>query len=163
MKWQSALAALLVCARSANAIEPKNATYYCTNEASGGVKYNPQLQKWTSAQFKSDKPFVLRLQFLNSRREKQFSWTELTTVNSFAVTIAEAGSNEARPCKAVKDYQRPVEIWGDDWLRCNVSLSEFRFNPANNRYLSAYIVGYVGGDNGGDTPSVSIGTCTKID
>lgn len=152
----------VLAAMPAYAIEPKNAAYYCTTDATSGVKYNPQLQKWTSASFKPDKPFVIKLDFLNSRRQKQFDWTELSTVNSFTVTVTEAGSNEARPCKDMKDYKGPVEVWDDGWVRCNVAFSEMRFNPANNRYLSAYLVGYVGGDNGGDTPAISIGTCTKI-
>jgi len=157
------VALTVLTAMPVHAIEPKNAAYYCTNDATGGVKYNTQLQKWTSGSFSPDKPFVIRLEFLNSRRQKQFDWTELSTVNSFTVSVTEAGSNKPRPCKNLKDYKGPVEVWDDGWLRCDVALSELRFNPENNRYLSAYLVGYVGGDNGGDTPAISIGTCTKID
>lgn len=162
MKLHFAVLAAVMAVAPAQAIEPKNAAYYCTNEATGGVKYSPQLQKWTSGSFLPDKPFVIRLEFLNSRRQKQFDWTELSTVNSFSVTVTEAGSKDAHACKDASNYKAPVEVWDDGWLRCNVALSELRFNPENNRYMSAYLVGYVGGDNGGDTPAISIGTCTKV-
>ena len=44
------------------------------------------------------------------------------------------------------------------------SLPSYQFNLTNNRFLSIYDFGYIDGrDNNDETPSVSGGTCTKIE
>jgi hypothetical protein len=41
---------------------------------------------------------------------------------------------------------------------------DYQFNLRTNRFLGAYLEGYVDGkDNNDDTPFVSGGTCSKID
>ena len=150
-------------ANIAYAIEAKSAAYYCISEAAGGVAYEERLKKWTSTHFRPGKGFVLKLNFLSTNREKMFDWTDISTVNRFIVTVTEAGSSLESPCRNLKDYRSPVEFWDDGWLRCEAGLSEFRFNPVNNRFLKAYLVGYVGGDNDNEnTPAITIGVCTKI-
>ena len=44
------------------------------------------------------------------------------------------------------------------------ALFEYKFNLKNNRFLRAYLAGYVNGMNeNSDTPYVSDGTCIKTD
>ena len=166
MRWLLS-AAFALASVSAHAIEPKNATYYCTIEAAGGLRYDEQLRKWRSANFKPDKPFVLKLQFLTSTKESMFEGAELRGVNKFRVTVTEAGSTSDSACRNVDDYKSPISVWGDGWLRCNASLTEYSFNPSNNRIMTAYLVGYVDGEdnnnnNNNNTPTVAAGVCTKI-
>jgi hypothetical protein len=157
-------AAFVLASVSAHAIEPKSVAYYCTTEAAGGLWYDEQLKKWRSANFRTGKGFVLKLQFLSATKEKMFeSATELTAVNKFNVTVTEAGSNSDRACRNMKDYKLPISVWGDGWVRCDVSLTEYIFNPTTNRFMAAYLVGYVDGDDNNDnTPSIAGGVCTKI-
>lgn len=147
----------------ANAIEARSAAYYCNPEASGGLSYDEQQKKWTSSHFRPGKGFVLKLQLLSSNREKMFDWTEPSTVNRFSVTVTEAGSSRESPCRNLKDYKAPIDVWDEGWLRCEAGLTEYRFNAGNNRFLKAYLVGYVGGDDDNqNTPALTIGVCTKI-
>jgi hypothetical protein len=144
---------------------PRSAAYYCTPEAAGGVRYDDRLKKWTAANFQPGKPFVLKLQFVSTGRERLFDWMkDLSTVNRFSVTLTEAGSSIDVPCNNTKDFKLPVDVWGDDgWLRCEAGVSEYTFNPTANRFMKAYLLGYVSGtDNNDDTPAITIGVCTKI-
>jgi hypothetical protein len=50
----------------------------------------------------------------------------------------------------------------DGTLNCATALFEYKFNLKNNRFLRAYLVGYVNGMNeNSNTPYVSGGTCIK--
>lgn len=155
----------ILASTRAHAIEPRDATYYCAAEAAGGIAYDEQLKRWRSANFRPDKKFVLKLKFLSSAKEKMFEWTGPEIVNRFSITVTAAGSNTDTPCRNIQDRGAPVDVWGNnDWLRCEASLTEYRFNPANNRFLAAYLIGYLSGLEGNDdTPSIWVGVCTKID
>ncbi|MCA1514559.1 hypothetical protein [Bradyrhizobium sp. NBAIM01] len=163
MKRLSVLAALCVFAGPASAIAPKNATYYCTNEAAGGVSYEERQSRWAGTVFRPSKPFVLKLNYLGSSREKMYEWADPSDVARFNVTVTAAGSNKDIPCYDLRDPLKPILVWGNGWVRCESSLSEIRFNTENNRFMRAYLVGYVDGeDNNENTPSISIGVCTKL-
>jgi hypothetical protein len=135
---------------------------YC--RSIGRVVDDESLKKWASAKFRCGKGFMLKLQLLRSAKEKMYeSAPQPTAVNRFSVTVTEAGSNTDRPCKDPRDYNSPVSIWGDGWMRCESSLTEYRFNPVTNRFLAAYLQGYIHGeDNNNDTPNITAGICTKI-
>lgn len=157
------LPALTVFATPVNAIAPRSATYYCTTEAFGGVNFDKQNQRWKAANFKPEKPFVLKLNFLSSAREKMFEWSQPGAVNRFEVALTEAGSSKDRPCRKMKDPTKPIEVWDDGWVRCEFNLTELRFNPENNRFLTGYLVGYVDGDDSNEnTPAIGVGVCTKL-
>lgn len=163
MKLLPVLSLLCACAAPAQAIEARSVSYYCTTDAAGGVNYDKQNQRWKSANFKPDKPFVLKLKLVGSSREKMFDWSPVSMVNRFEVLTTEAGSNFDRPCRNTKDAKSPVEVWGDGWLFCDFNLTELRFNPSNNRFMTSYLIGYVDGDdNNENTPSISVGVCTKV-
>ncbi|MCK1459614.1 hypothetical protein IVB34_14755 [Bradyrhizobium sp. 2] len=154
---------IALASTTARAIEPRDRTYYCTPEAVGGVRYDEQLKKWRSANFRPSGNFVLKLQYVSSRKDRMFSGADESTVHEFKVTVTEAGSSKELPCTNMRDYKLPISVWPDGWVLCSASLSEYKFSPANNRYLAAYLVGFVDGtDNNEDTPSIAVGVCTKI-
>ncbi|WP_061029718.1 hypothetical protein [Bradyrhizobium sp. CCH5-F6] len=157
------LLGLCVLAGPADAIAPRSATYYCTPDAAGGVSYDKQLQRWNAANFRPAKAFVLKLNHLSSAREKMFDGAELSAVNRFNVALTESGSSKDIPCRNMRDFSKPIEVWDEGWVRCDFNLTELRFNPENNRFLTAYLVGYVSGDDdNSDTPVIGIGVCTKL-
>jgi hypothetical protein len=161
LRWL--FAACLLSSSSAHAIEGRDAAFYCTPEAAGGLAYDDKLRKWHSANFHPERNFVLKLQFIQSKQEKIADWADPDTVNQFEVSVVEAGSNKKKNCRNMKDYQLPVPVWSDGWVRCEAALTEYRFNPANNRFLQIYLLGYIDGkDNNDNTPSINAGICTKI-
>ena len=71
-----------------------------------------------------------------------------------------------QPCKNYR--QQPpsnnVVISPDMVFSCNAYNHEYQFNLKAHRYLAAYLVGYVDGEDvNDDTPSVTAGVCTKIE
>jgi hypothetical protein len=132
-------ALILAAASTAAFAQSKQASYSCVAEAAGGVAYNPVTKKWEGTAFDvaaDSSRFVLRL-----------------APNK--LTITPSGSSSVNEC--VESSGRKYE-WS---IRCTAALTDFVFDLGSNRYLAAYLVGYVGGDNNG-TPSVTAGTCKKI-
>jgi len=173
MKILSA-AILIASVTSANAqfVPSGDASYLCTAEIAGGLAYDDEMKKWKGTTFETDKKrmsfgwdkkFVLRLKFLRSRIEKFLSKDEL--VHDYRVTMGPAdGFTFELPCTGRgPDKAVPVDVFG--WVRCSGAGSfEHKFSLITNRFLSAYLDGYVDGlDIKEETPLVLGGTCTKID
>ena len=127
MRVRLFLTALSLLPLPAQAIAPQSVTYYCTSEAAGGLKYDEQLKKWRSINFRTGKAFVLKLQFLSASKEKMFDFEPSpTTVNQFRVTVTEAGSSKEKNCINMNDPKAPVRVWGDGWVRCETVFTEYR-------------------------------------
>jgi len=138
----------------------RDASYFCVEEFSGGLRYNENLKKWGAASFRADGKFVLKLKFIRSRESHDFFGERA----EYEVSITEAGTSGPTPCvkfygdRTVTIYQRPST------LGCEALGSSYRFGFESNRFLKAYLEGYWNGSNNNDnTPNVAGGTCTKID
>jgi hypothetical protein len=149
---------------ASNAMAPKDASYFCTVEFVGGIAFNQTLKRWDSAKFRPERKFVLKLKYLTTRTQKDLFGKD-ETVTDFNVTLTEAGSNSPLPClKTGDDWSAIVPILQYDFVSCTSGLSEHSFNLKKNRFLASYMFGFIdGSDNNDNTPSVSGGTCTKID
>jgi hypothetical protein len=152
--------AIAVCSSSA---QSNSASYFCVVEFAGGLAYNETLRRWDAARFRPEGKFVLRMQLLKSRTIKTFSEKE-EVVHDYMVTITKSGANSAIPCTSDSPQSRPaVTVDSYGWLTCSSSLTDYKFNLKTNRFISAYLIGYADGrDTNSDTPSISGGTCTKI-
>jgi hypothetical protein len=85
-----------------NAEKAKSASYYCADEASGGLKYNKELKKWEGVRFRTDYKFVLRLKYLRTDdHRRRFETLSNETVNVYEVTITEGGESKAWKCVSV--------------------------------------------------------------
>lgn len=161
IKKALAIAIVLVSSPAA-ALPAKDASYYCNAVASGGIFYNTGTAQWEPTRFKPDRKFVLKLRFLAQRQQKDL-FDQLETVGDFEVTMTDAGTSRALPCANLKDFTPTNSIGKENWLVCVSSLSEYRFDLNANRFLGAYLQGYVNGkDTNDDTPAVTAGVCTKI-
>ena len=120
------------------------------------------MKKWKGAALRTEEKFVLRLKHLRGRIEKSYNG-EAQTVHEYDVTVTPAGSNY--PVLCVSSGQTHVDVRQLHGVWCyGVDFQEYRFNLTSNRFLSIYLIGYLeGADNKGNTPSVTGGTCTKID
>jgi hypothetical protein len=162
-KYLLTAAVLLVPSQGISA-ESKDRSYYCTKDAVGGIWYNDRTKKWEAADFKPDGNFVLKMEFFRTYTNKDaFSETDIT---EYSVSVTAAGSNFPALCSYDYFYahtdQHAVPLMNNR-LRCNASLGDYVFDFGSNRFLGAYLEGYTDGkDNNENTPSVSAGTCTKI-
>jgi hypothetical protein len=145
----------------------KDAAYYCTAEAAGGLEYNKANKKWGGAEFLADHKFVLGMTFLRtSDRKKENELQGDDIIDVYGVTITDAGKTYAAPCVS-RSGDREVSVsLKYNMLFCDSSLVEYRFNLNRNRFLQMYAGGYALGfdidDEHSDTPVIQSGTCTKI-
>ena len=151
-----ALLLALSCGK-AEAQEPRTEAYVCKVEFTGGLAYDVEAKSWHSTTFQPKGKFVFRLKSVKNQTGK----TDLHAVN-YEATVTEAGRNREISCAGGKD--RTTSADQDGTLNCATALYEYKFNLKNNRFLRAYLAGYVNGMNeSSDTPGVSGGTCTKTD
>ncbi|WP_426609501.1 hypothetical protein [Bradyrhizobium sp. McL0616] len=146
---------------NAQAVEAKNATYYCVVEMAGGLFYDENSKRWRSGTFRTDEKFVLKLKYLRTQVGKDLMNRD-EAVQTFNVAIVEGGSNTDAECRA-RDWSEVVEVRPNNYIVCNAVLSDYIINLSNNRFLRNYMCGYVDGvESNKNTPAVSGGTCTKI-
>jgi len=151
-----ALLLALSCGK-AEAQEPKTEAYVCKVEFTGGLAYDAESKSWQSTTFQPKGKFIFRLKFVRTETEK----IGLHGVN-YEATVTEAGRNREISCAGGKDKTTSPDQ--DGTLDCTTALYQYRFNLKNNRFLRAYLAGYVNGMNeNSDTPGVSGGTCIKMD
>src|SRR5690242_6777421 len=79
-----------LCAQQA-----RDASYYCTVEASGGVYYESSQKRWLGTAFRPSGNFVLRLKFKYSKKDNLIPGQELPF---FSVTLTDAGTNDGHTC-----------------------------------------------------------------
>lgn len=147
-----------------NAQQPlKDGTYFCTVEFAAGLAYNQTTKRWQSTTLRPDYSFILGLEFIETKQDELLPGLSVkkSTVSSYNIALIVAGS-EAMPCLS-EDRDAAVMYDGNPFVRCTSGVKEYSFNFQNNRFLQAYMHGYVDGkDDGGDTPSMSGGMCTRI-
>jgi hypothetical protein len=111
-------------------------SYLCISEASGGVAYNSNQNKWEGTKFKTENEKIILI-------KKNSQWK-----------LKEFGHSFENDCSEMSEY---------GILRCQISFGEFIFNSKTKRYLESYILGYIDGkDNNKNTPSVTIGKCSPL-
>src|SRR5215813_10849546 len=132
--------------------QAKEGTYSCAAESSGGIFYNNQTKKWEGTGFRPLSKFVLKLKYVRTATE----------VDEYAATITPDGSNDAIACGA--DRTQLVQIDELDFLICRTRFYNYKFNLKTGRFVEAYLMGYINGqDTNDDTPVVSGGACRKIE
>jgi hypothetical protein len=83
-------------------------------------------------------------------------------VDEYRVSITDQGESISFPCFGANGTN--PKIGESNFLDCNRLGEQYQFNFKNNRFLKAYLFGYLDGrDNNENTPSISGGICTQID
>jgi hypothetical protein len=113
--------------------------------------------------FRPDGKFVLKMEWLKSRIENSKYFGE-QHVDDYHVSITASGGTFPMPCgSGAQPDGSVVSLFEGGSFRCQASLQDYVFNIAKNRFLVAYMVGFISGeDNNENTPSIGAGTCTKI-
>jgi len=132
--------------------ESKDGTYSCAAETSGGIFYNNQTKKWEGTSFRPLSKFVLSVKYVRTT----------ANVDEYAVTIMPGGSSDALACTA--DRTPLVQFDEVDFLVCRTKFYNYKFNLKAGRFVEAYLMGYVNGQNtNDDTPVLSGGVCKKVE
>ncbi len=109
--------------------------YLCVSEATGGVSFDRNSQKWQGTALRNNNKILIN--------KKNNKWT----MKGFDSSL----ENE---CTQPNEY---------GVMSCNKILGEFNFNIKTRRYISTYVAGYIDGSNNNDnTPAVEIGVCSKL-
>jgi len=85
VKAITAVLVLILASSSLAFAQPKDASYDCVGEVSGGLKYDETLNQWEGVSFHPSDKFVLRMKFL---RGDQFLGKP---VSDYYVTITRSG------------------------------------------------------------------------
>jgi hypothetical protein len=127
-----------------SAVAAREDKWLCVGEASAGMTYRDK--QWAPAIFSTinDRFIVQKPLDYFSKLSKKVSWSVTRIGSSMTVSICQ------------DDFFGPH-------LRCSGS-SRFDFNSDTLRFQIIYEVGYtyIPNDEGGDTPSITIGKCSPI-
>ena len=163
-KWLAiGVTGLLGASAQLHAEGSDTSAYFCIAEASGGVAYNVHMKKWVGMTFNPDGKFVLRLRQLSRRSEKNALGNNVV-VTDYNISLINSGSNTVRTCQNIGSVNSTITVYGDGAFHCADGTTDYVFNLTTNRFLASDVRGYVfRTDNSEDYPSISAGTCTKID
>jgi hypothetical protein len=164
--WSILFAALI--APVSHAQTPKDAGYLCTSEMAVGFEYNTSLKNWEGVTLDSEGPFskfILRLKSVKERVRRNASG-ENEDVTDYLVTITKTGANAAIPCTfgGTGINSRIIVVGDNDNVVCTAKRRRLTFNLESKRFISVHLYGYVDGEDGNENmPTMSGGTCKKID
>lgn len=149
---------VVASAMSGWAEETRNASYFCTPNITSGIKYDSIEKAWVAASFIPTRKFVLKMEFIDEAPAKLIPLKQ----QRWKVWMTPEGTNYNIPCLR-DDQDTPEIITGARYIQCEANLEQLRFSLDTNRFLTAYLVGYVSGkDSNDDTRAISAGLCTKI-
>ncbi|BCH26114.1 hypothetical protein [Mesorhizobium sp. L-8-3] len=148
--------------------------YLCAPLASGGVRWDETAKEWRGAAFKvpSDGQFVFEIKVLDKRKEwKAFGFAMVGTTYFANVRPLEGN---AVACWGEREGYQPADLVGynhilmspDGEFRCRTygGLNYYDLNLTTRRYQQTYHAGFIDGeDAGGNTPSLEVGKCTRMD
>ena len=163
-KWLAICVTCLVGASQSHAEGSEISSYFCVVEASGGVAYNTNMKKWVGMTFNPHGKFVLRLRQLGRRSERNVHGKD-EAVTEYSISLTESGSSTARRCEKIGSVDPTVAVYDDRAIHCADGTTDYMFDITANRFLASDMRGYVFGkkQNGEDYPSISAGTCTRIE
>ena len=139
--------------------------YLCIADAAGGVRFDEASKNWVPAKFTSGDRYILSLK-AGSLEDNGFNEISMT----YFITFEPHGSNYdnfMKSCWTKSNALRKINPFMNfapgGFVSCDLVNGDLKINFENLRFLSTYTSGFVDGyDNGGNTPFVQIGTCSKI-
>lgn len=136
-------------------------TYLCLPTASGGVSYDATSKTWVGVRFRLRDQLIVILNPTKVGRQQGI--LDEQDAIGYEIDIVPVGSKDRRRCR--KDLSLPDD---DIFIRfgvakCDYLLNDFKINLSTGRFMMIYPIGFLDGqDNYENTPSITVGTCTKI-
>lgn len=162
----------LASAISARAQEPPLSTFYdtagvfsgtyiCVGEAAGGIRYDDKTKKWIPTHFRVDNDkFIIKVT-ATGRTTYDTGFSPVETVMGYSVEYSVPGSGDTQECYLPEGVNGKIVTNGR--FRCQSALTRYQFNLISMRYMEAYESGFIDGeDNNDNTPSITIGYCSKF-
>ena len=137
-------------------------TYLCVAAASGGVRYDENVEEWRGVSFKADNKVILSLTFEGHGIVESFAGR--VRVAYYSSNAGNVGS-ELDICNGENyDVLRRVMIFKNGSFQCRrTPFMFYNFDLGSLRFMEVYTYGYIGGaDDNDDTPFIAIGECSKI-
>ncbi|MFK4650081.1 hypothetical protein ABIF97_000015 [Bradyrhizobium japonicum] len=135
-------------------------SYNCVAEFSGGVAYDEVSKKWDSARFRPSDKLIVRFKYLGPT----LCGGQDCYSDQYLVSITPSGSDKASVCKDYKGSEK-IQFTRDVGRGdCEANYHRYTFGLKYKRFLSTYEFGgyAIGMDQKTDTPSITGGSCTKI-
>lgn len=127
--------ALLTFLSLVSSLSSAQQAYVCLANSSTGFSYNSNTRSWDRTNFKTGDEKKLLKKFSGG-----WEWSSF-------------GEASTQKCGEINSY---------GYLNCDILFGTLRFNKNTLRYIETYTVGYLDGDKGGDTPSITIGKCSAL-
>jgi hypothetical protein len=105
---------------------------------------------------------VVQIRYLETKKETLAEGiTE--TYGDYEISITESGRSFALPCWSLRgEHVGKTDRYKQ--IDCSAEVRDYRFSFEYKRFLETKVIGYVEGhDSNDDTPSISGGTCTRIE
>ncbi|MFD1481439.1 hypothetical protein [Paracoccus nototheniae] len=136
--------------------------YLCLGSASGGVRFDSRSNSWEGATFKTDEDrYIFTVEALGSVTRPAFFTGAEESVMQYHVTASNFDQTSPGSCSWNGEQLEKISRQGD--FRCNSALVEYSVNISTMRFMATYRQGYIDGqDNNFNTPSVTIGQCSKF-
>lgn len=150
----------------ARAADKLDANYICTGLSAGGIAYNSTQKSWHGTIFREQNDiFVIQMKHLGT--DHQTAYGNDVVSDRFNVAIKRQSQKYPDPCVGKRgDLKNPAVtvLEPNGYISCTTIGWEYLFNPQIGRFTRTYPWGYVDGlDNGDNTPSITAGTCIKLD
>lgn len=122
-------------------------SYLCISDQAAGFSFNKGQKKWSATTFQANNKYIIK---------------RPPTGTNIEWFVTKFGSNDFATAFCARDFE-------DSGVLFCAGLRDFKFNKKNMRFLSTYSIGYFSDSpdsewskEGGDTPSMEIGTCSLI-
>lgn len=145
----------------------RSGTYLCTESTSAEVKYNENSGRWEGRSLEAQGKFTIRIELARQRtvfgkpgeRPIIVGADYRTTVT---LPVSNAPGPERRPCVPHGGEGELVAITGDNEIVCRALSYDLALNLSAGRFMLINRAGFIDGrDVDGNTPSISIGNCTR--
>ena len=163
----AAFASLLLSALPSAAIgqaDQYSGIYLCIEEMVAGLRFNESQEQWTASTFRPTDRFVVNVDFVQPETLELDGANQTWTYGIYSATISLLGDEYVATCYGHgRSPNTEIPVYNDGLLACRAGLKEYQIGLQSMRYISSYMIGYVGGqDANTDNPAVMGGTCTKI-
>jgi hypothetical protein len=145
----------------------RSSTYQCTETTSAGVKYNETSGLWEGRSLEAQGKFIIRIEMVRQRTVFGRPGERPITVGADYRTtmtspMSSAPGPERRPCVPHGGEGDLVFIAGENEIACRVPPYDLALNLSTGRFMLISRAGFIDGrDANGNTPSISVGTCTR--
>ena len=155
---------LVGCAAVAEPERNFSGSYFCTDDAAGGVRFNDDTGSWQGTRFIADRKRIVNIKLMG----KEFDPISQTNRNAYTITWKRHGDDGfILNCVARGEPKHWIQssnfISDRGVVVCDTVVGSLRVNLENGRYVEAKTGTYVYGDENVVDAAIVVGRCSRID